>query len=199
MRQLPAYVQAETVSVYVSMPSGEVDTWALCRAVLQAGKRLYIPRFSTLASGAAADAHHAFTQDMQMLRVHSLDELEHGLTPNKWGIAEPPATYQGQAREDGRCTHSSALDPALGGSGLDAIVLPGMLFDRAGGRLGHGKGYYDRYVARARAFAAEHHRAPPALIALALEEQVRTERVPTDTNDVPVDFLVTPEAAFPCT
>lgn len=58
--------------------------------------------------------------------------------------------------------------PATGGAGLDVIVLPGMLFDRTGGRLGHGKGYYDRYIRRTRQFAAEHGRAPPVLCTLLL-------------------------------
>ena len=64
--------------------------------------------------------------------------------------------------------HLQALVPATGGTGLDVIVLPGVLFDREGGRLGHGKGYYDRYIRRTRQFAVEHSRAPPVLCTLLL-------------------------------
>ena len=62
VQRLPAFQHAHNVSIYLSMPSGELDTWALSRAALTLGKRLYVPRFSTLSAGArhdacAADAH----------------------------------------------------------------------------------------------------------------------------------------------
>lgn len=100
VQALPQFRAARTISIYLSMPSGELDTWALCRAALD-DKALYVPRFSTLAAGSSANAKHKFTTDMEMLRVHDAHELAHGLTQNKWGIAEPPPTRDGQDREAG--------------------------------------------------------------------------------------------------
>lgn len=37
----------------------------------------------------------------------------------------------------------------------------GVAFDTRGGRLGHGKGYYDRYVSQAKQFAKEHNGKMP--------------------------------------
>ena len=169
------------------MPAAEVSTWALCRDALRAGKRLYVPRFSEQQGGA-------FSVDMDMLRVRDEHELS-SLVPNRWGIGEPPAAgADGRPRED-------ALVRATGGRGLDMIVLPGVLFDRCGGRLGHGKGYYDRYVRRTREFAAQNGNAPPTLgasaltVAVSLREQLLAagERVPTDDADETMHIIATPD------
>ncbi|WFC96085.1 hypothetical protein MBRA1_002741 [Malassezia brasiliensis] len=182
VKRLPAFQHAQNVSIYLSMPTGELDTWALSRAALTLGKRLYVPRFSTLSAGASASENHKFTTDMQMLRVHDVQELDHGLTANKWGIAEPPPLRAGAAREDALLT---------GGAGLDLIIVPGMLFDTHGGRLGHGKGYYDRYIRRAHAFAQERKGRVPYIVAVALREQISDDPVPTGDTDEPIDALVT--------
>lgn len=185
--RLPCYERARTVSVYLSMPTSEVDTWELCRHVLRQGKRLYIPRFSNLEPGAvAAYAAHKFSTDMSMLRIMDLDELEHGLTPNKWGIAEPALTLSDESqRED-------ALDASTGGTGLDLIILPGVAFDLHGGRLGHGKGFYDRFVDRTK---KQQPQSPPFTVALALREQI-VDTVPRDAADQPCDTLVTPDGTL---
>ncbi len=61
------------------------------------------------------------------------------------------------------------------------IVVPGLAFDRQGGRIGYGGGYYDRWL-------AEH--AAERVIGIAFEAQV-AERVCTDAGDFPVDMLIT--------
>lgn len=70
----------------------------------------------------------------------------------------------------------------LGEAGI--VLVPGLAFDAAGGRLGRGAGYYDRALADARAAAD-----PPPLIGLALALQI-VEAVPMAPFDVRLDGVV---------
>ena len=66
---------------------------------------------------------------------------------------------------------------------IKTILLPMLGFDRKGGRLGYGAGYYDRFLA-----------ANPQIrkigIAFACQE---AERVPVDTNDIHMNCIITEE------
>ena len=64
---------------------------------------------------------------------------------------------------------------------IDAVLVPCVGFDAAGGRLGHGAGFYDRYLPRCRkAFR----------VCVAFEAQ-RLDHVVTEAHDRPMDILVT--------
>lgn len=64
---------------------------------------------------------------------------------------------------------------------LDAVILPCVGFDGRGGRLGHGGGYYDRYLPR----------CPQALRILVAFEAQRLEVVAMEEYDQRADILVT--------
>lgn len=66
---------------------------------------------------------------------------------------------------------------------IDVVLTPGLGFDREGGRLGYGAGYYDRFFAR-------YPRS--RRIALCFREQL-LDRLPTETHDVPMHALCTPD------
>ena len=93
---------------------------------------------------------------------HVASRLE--LSPGRFGILEP-----------------SAEAPVPSG-GWNIIIVPGVAFDRNGGRLGRGRGYYDRFLAQHR----EVFRA-----GVCFDEQVIAS-VPCESHDLRMDALVTP-------
>lgn len=70
---------------------------------------------------------------------------------------------------------------------MDIIIVPGIVFDTNGFRIGFGGGYYDRYLP---AFTGK-------LISLAFDEQV-VASVPTHTHDVPVQLIITDKNKYHC-
>jgi len=94
-----------------------------------------------------------------------------GWEKGPYGIPEPP--------------RRRGTRPRAGG--FDLVVVPGVAFDREGRRLGHGFGYYDRFLAT----------LPQGVtrVGLAYAHQVIPE-VPVDAWDVPVHALVTEEGVI---
>jgi 5-formyltetrahydrofolate cyclo-ligase len=76
--------------------------------------------------------------------------------------------------------------PIVEASRIDAIIVPGIGFDRRGNRLGRGAGFYDRFLARARA-------ARPGVVIFGVcFDQQLVDTVPHDARDAPVDAVATP-------
>jgi len=135
----------------------EVQTDRLLTAAWNEGKRVVVP---CCRNG-----------ELELFRVESTEEL----APRTLGILEPrPEVRQAAARR---------VDVPE----LDLVVAPGVAFDRRGGRLGHGKGYYDRMLGRARG-------ETPG-IGLAFECQLFPE-VPMTENDVFMHKVVTEDAVY---
>ncbi len=67
-------------------------------------------------------------------------------------------------------------------SSIEIAIVPGVAFDEQGHRLGYGQGYYDRFI------QATLLNCP--IIGLAFEFQV-FPKLPTETHDAKVDFIVT--------
>ncbi|MCB0417337.1 MAG: 5-formyltetrahydrofolate cyclo-ligase [Bdellovibrionales bacterium] len=95
----------------------------------------------------------------------SLKSLEE-LTPGYGGIPAPP--------ENGDLKVS-------GWSKVDLVLVPGLCFDRQGGRLGTGHGYYDRFLAD----------CPATAWGVCWEAQVVDTPLPQHGNDVSMGGLCT--------
>jgi 5-formyltetrahydrofolate cyclo-ligase len=71
-----------------------------------------------------------------------------------------------------------------------AFIVPGLAFDRCGGRLGYGAGFYDGILAKAWRSALK--------IAVCYDWQVLDERLPQEPHDVAMDWIVTDQRVVDC-
>jgi 5-formyltetrahydrofolate cyclo-ligase len=101
------------------------------------------------------------------LGVASIGDFDRDLAPGTFGILEPAQERRGNFYK----------------SDLQLVICPGVAFDRAGGRLGRGKGYYDKFLTEIRG------RIP--IIGLAFDCQIMQEPVPFDYHDVPMSEVIT--------
>jgi len=152
----PVYRQAETVMWYVHCRS-EVRTQSALLDELEAGKRIVIPYCTKDEQGR---------NKLGLWRLEDFAEL----VPGTWGILEPPKQRWGE------------LGKEVAFEQLDCVMVPGVAFDRNGGRLGNGAGYYDRLLASVRADAV--------LIGVCFESQL-VEQVAMDAHDVMMDIVMT--------
>ena len=90
-----------------------------------------------------------------------------------WGVLQPPA-------------NAVAVAP-------DVVLVPLVLGDRAGNRIGHGKGHYDRSLSHLRDGGSE-----VFTIGIAWEPQISEEPIPADPWDVPLDAIATPAEWIQC-
>lgn len=109
------------------------------------------------------------TKALELYAIRGMDELAPGL----WGIPEP---VEGTA----------LADPAL----LQIALVPGVAFDRNGGRVGYGGGYYDRLLARLRDNGVRLFTIAPAF-----EFQLRGG-LALEAHDVRVDAVATESAWY---
>lgn len=72
-------------------------------------------------------------------------------------------------------------------SDIDLILVPGLLFDSQGYRVGFGGGYYDRFLENCSALK----------VAQALDSQI-FDHVPVEPHDIAIDVIVTPSEVMIC-
>src|SRR3989344_2331190 len=92
------------------------------------------------------------------------------LIPGKLGIPEPIETM--------KIAHKN----------IDLVLVPGIVFDKEGRRIGYGLGYYDKFLKK----------TPKAVkIGLAFDFQL-VDKIPREMHDVPVDIIVTEKRVVEC-
>jgi 5-formyltetrahydrofolate cyclo-ligase len=101
------------------------------------------------------------------LGIAEIKDLEKDCITGEFNIREPAQALRGKFLK----------------SDLDLIVCPGVAFDRYGGRLGNGKGCYDRFV--------NELRGKVPIFAIAFDCQLTSETLPFEYHDIPMDQVIT--------
>ena len=108
-----------------------------------------------------------------IIHAFAVDDLS-DLKISAMGIAEP---------DPQKCRAASCEEP-------DLIIVPGVAFDRTGGRIVFGKGCYDRFLAG--------RKRPVTLAGAAYAFQVTDFSLPKAPNDIPMDLIVTENGILRC-
>jgi len=90
------------------------------------------------------------------------------LKVSKYGIPEPVSGI--------------VIEPTM----VDVVFVPLLAFDISGHRVGYGKGFYDRFLARCRMDA----------IFVGLSFFEAESKIDSTSDDIPLDFCVTPEKIY---
>ena len=82
---------------------------------------------------------------------------------------------------------------------ISGFIVPGVAFDREGGRLGHGRGYYDAYFHKVMdklSNRGDFNNIPK--IGVAYSVQVCVEPIPMEEHDIKVNTIVTEKEIIHC-
>jgi 5-formyltetrahydrofolate cyclo-ligase len=148
---------AATTVMFYVDVRSEVRTRHSLPDALKSGKRIVIP--------------YCVEGLLELFLLEDMQELEIGM----YKILEPRAEL--------RSLPAKRVSP----DEIDLVMVPGVAFDRTGGRMGHGFGYYDKLL--------EHARADAPLVALAFECQLFPE-IPTQAHDIFMDKLITEKSVY---
>lgn len=147
------YQQAHAIGIFLSMPGREASTHGVVLDALKSRKKVFIPYIHSPRNGQ--------TRQMDMLELRDEVDLS-ALKPDAWGIPslDPGSLDSRQNALGGRGIEGD--DGSGTGPVLDLILMPAVTFDHSYRRLGHGKGFYDRYLERLDdALAGSTSRKPP--------------------------------------
>jgi len=156
------YKAASEIYAYMAL-SDEVDLTDVIKQAIKDGKRVALPKIISKEDGI-----------MEFYYLDAQKSLVEQTSVGAFGILEPDETLPASPNPD---SHT-------------LILVPGRAFTKGGARLGRGKGYYDRYLAKEIVgLSPTMTRLPNVTVAgVCFGFQVLAE-VPTDLNDIKMDLI----------
>ncbi len=164
-------ISRRIVARFMQLPEYQTASTVMFYVDVRAEVRTRHDLPTALASGKQIVIPYCVDGELELFRLKAMDELDIGM----YKILEPRTELRG-------------LDAKrVAVEELDLIMVPGVAFDRQGGRTGHGKGYYDKLL--------QHARPDTPLVALAFQCQI-FDSIPTQDHDIYMDKVVTEQAVY---
>ncbi|KAK9373316.1 uncharacterized protein V1513DRAFT_449680 [Lipomyces chichibuensis] len=213
IRSLPEYKTAKAVGVYMHMEipnaiprkSGrnvEVRTDALIKSAFDDGKQVFLPRI-THTSQLSEDVQNIFRSAQSQLHSNGQSNYFPSRFLKMLKMRDHEAVRALLVKDEGTHTFTikepSEGEDALETSGLDLIIVPGLVFSKSCERIGRGKGFYDNFIELHKAVSHKWGRDEPLLVGIALREQLvreddaadaSIEEFPCEAHDQKLDVLV---------
>lgn len=149
----------------------KLPTWTEARHVA-----IYLAQDGEIQTGSLESAARERGMQVYLPVITDMDSLQFAcwdcsvdLVNNRYGIPEPPSAVPRRAPTD-----------------LDIIFVPLVGWDNDCNRLGMGGGYYDRALSN----------QPTALLVGLAHECQSVEKLPSDSWDVPLDYIATDAALY---
>lgn len=130
----------------------EAGTEGIIAECYKRGKRVVLPVVSC-------------TDGARELQVYEIGPGA-GFRRNRYGISEPDPKTAKRMEE----------------TGIDLVLVPGVVFDLMKHRIGYGAGYYDRFLTRLKSGCAT--------VGIAYELQI-VKRIPAENHDIPLNMVIT--------
>lgn len=151
LKSEPMYRNAQAVLVYMDYRSEVMTTGLVEELLADSTKKVFAPKVEGMR--------------INFYEISSFDELEAGYQ----GIREPKSSRERK------------FDYRMAEQMHTAMLVPGAVFDRQRGRMGYGKGFYDRFLSDHQGIYG---------IALAFSCQI-AKVVPMEIHDKRPDIIVT--------
>ena len=148
----------------------EMETREVIKKALADGKRVAVPRTIPKTCG------------MDFYFLSPKTSLESQLEKSEYGILEPKTDLE-KLEPERLPIHT-------------VLLVPGLAYGKDGARLGHGKGFYDRYIEKLYAQKSEIH-LPVALVGWGFSMQVFDE-IPIEDHDFMLTHIVTEKGITLC-
>ncbi len=173
--QLRNELSEETLSTGSAAIANQLGTLPIWKAT-------YFSVFLSITQKKEIDTEYILpilqSQDKEICvpKVTLNNELQHFLLTdnsllkaNKWGIPEPQNGLE--------------VPPNM----IEVVFVPLLAFDKAGHRVGYGKGFYDRFLSKCN----------PNTIKVGLSLFEATEfLIPSETTDIPLSYCVSPTKIY---